>query len=110
MVPPRSSTRVDEEDSDPPYWAVELALTIVRKRLIFVIVALGVFGNMSSLLITTLREYRHITTCLYMSALSVLDTCFLLAMMLYILLFHYHYFVEDTWCWESFDTWYQCME
>ena len=61
----------------------------VLKRIFPVIIAVvGLFGNTVSLLITTRKEYRGISTMVYMSGLAVLDNlyCFdlgLLAVFVY---------------------------
>jgi hypothetical protein len=52
-----------------------------------VYVPLGVIGNMTSFLITTKKSNRNISTCVYMSALSVVDTMVLFSILCYRTLF-----------------------
>ena len=59
-----------QEESYP---SLELALYIIQRWVIFVIFGIGFIGNTISLFITSKREYRQLTTGLYMSGLAVLD-------------------------------------
>ncbi|XP_064644611.1 galanin receptor 2b-like [Lineus longissimus] len=59
------------------YPALEIVYTILTKWAPYPIFTIGFFGNTLSLLITTKQENRHITTCVYMTALAVIDNMFL---------------------------------
>jgi peptidoglycan hydrolase-like protein with peptidoglycan-binding domain len=64
-----------------PYFL--LALDIIKKYVLISVTLIGIFGNVVSCCITTKKEYRHISTCLYMSVLAVVDTVCLLVYMGY---------------------------
>ncbi|XP_064639443.1 FMRFamide peptide receptor frpr-18-like [Lineus longissimus] len=64
-----------EYDEQYPY--LVLAKTIFRNWAPIFVSLVGIFGNVISFFITTKKEYRHISTCLYMSALAAVDTVFL---------------------------------
>jgi hypothetical protein len=46
-------------------------------------VLFGVFGNIMSLCVTSMKDNRRISTCVYMSGLAVVDTCVLIATEVY---------------------------
>jgi hypothetical protein len=59
--------------------------TVVKKWAPLVIAAFGIFGNTTCIFITMKKEYRHISTGWYMSALAVLDNIYLVNAVLYVL-------------------------
>jgi hypothetical protein len=75
-----ASTGKDSYWLDNPHWTLEFALVFFRKWLLLFILPIGVFGNVASLLITTKKDNRRISTCAYMSGLAVFDTLHLLVM------------------------------
>jgi hypothetical protein len=46
-------------------------------------VLFGVFGNIMSFCVTSKKDNRRISTCVYMSGLAVVDTCVLIATEMY---------------------------
>ena len=60
-------------------WAMEIAIIVMKKWLLFPFAALGMFGNVVTLCVTAKKENRRLTTCIYMSALAVMDNVFLIA-------------------------------
>ena len=56
------------------YWAMAMGVYFLHKWFPFVYVTLGVIGNVTSFLITTKRTNRHISTCVFMSSLAVIDS------------------------------------
>jgi hypothetical protein len=59
------------------YLAMEIGLIILKEWMVYPMFAFGFFGNLISLLITTKRENRRITTCIYMTILAIIDNLFL---------------------------------
>ena len=49
----------------------------------FVYVPLGIFGNVTTFLVTIKKSNRRISTCVYMTALSVVDANVLLSVFFY---------------------------
>ncbi|XP_064642591.1 proteinase-activated receptor 1-like [Lineus longissimus] len=73
-------TNEPEETPVPPvtYPFMEFATEVLSKWASFFIVAIGIVGNTMSLLITTKKDNRRISTCVYMTALASVDTVVLI--------------------------------
>ena len=71
------------------YPFLEAVLLGLMNGLPWVFVPLGLVGNVTSLLITTKERNRKISTCVYMSALSVVDSLVLFSVLFYRLLIIY---------------------
>jgi hypothetical protein len=61
----------------PTYPILETILYLTSMYTWIVPVVIGVPGNLFSLLVTSSKENRHLSTCYYMSMLAVADTVFL---------------------------------
>ena len=68
------------------YIDFEISTEIMTKAYMIWIV-LGISGNLMTLLVTTLKNNRKISTCIYMSAISVMDTMVLLSIAMYTISF-----------------------
>jgi hypothetical protein len=73
--------------SDDDNYLLQMALVGLLKWPPLVYIPFGVVGNLTSFLVTTKKGNRNISTCVYMSALSVVDTMVLLSALFYRLLF-----------------------
>jgi hypothetical protein len=56
---------------------LEHVTVMLYKWWTFVGIGFGIPGNTMSLLITTKKDNRHISTCVYMAGLAIVDTCVL---------------------------------
>ncbi|XP_064651352.1 growth hormone secretagogue receptor type 1-like [Lineus longissimus] len=65
------------------YLALDLAYYVIKHWAIYGIFTFGFVGNTISFLITNKKEYRHVSTGVYMTSLAVLDNACLLVMMMY---------------------------
>ena len=79
----------DEVDSLLEFRQLELALLIMKKYFPLFYTIVGSIGNTISLCITSMPKNRSISMCIYMSALSVMDTLVLLTVLVYTLLFKF---------------------
>jgi surface polysaccharide O-acyltransferase-like enzyme len=77
---------VTTDISEHPYWILEITFQALHKWVPFFAISFGVTGNILSFLVTTKKENRRVSTCVFMSALSVVDTGVLLAALFYRLL------------------------
>ena len=68
-----TDTRILE---DVTYHDMKIAFFFLKRICPLVIAIIGTFGNTVSLLITTRKEYRGISTMVYMSGLAILDILF----------------------------------
>ena len=78
------------------YLALETAFLTVVKSFILLL-PIGIIGNTMTLLVTRIKENRRISTCVYMSALSVMDTIVLFIMAAWEILFVFGH----GWQWEE---------
>ncbi|XP_064635362.1 proteinase-activated receptor 2-like [Lineus longissimus] len=62
---------------------LELVTSLLYRWFTVVVIGLGVPGNIMSLLITLKQDNRHISTCIYMAGLAIVDTGLLIMMILY---------------------------
>ncbi|XP_064647142.1 thyrotropin-releasing hormone receptor-like [Lineus longissimus] len=63
---------------DPPYYhALQLGYFILQHYVPVISGILGIFGNISAFLVTTKKENRRNSSCVFMSAMAVADTLFL---------------------------------
>ena len=67
---------------DAAHQGLRVAFFVLKRICPVIIVIIGMFGNTVSLLITTRKEYRDISTMVYMSGLAVLDNVFCFEMAL----------------------------
>ena len=79
------STQLSSDDGTAFY--VDEWNFIQNAMWLFVVV--GIIGNMLTLLVTTTKENRRISSCVYMAALSVVDTMVLVVPPLYNAAFEY---------------------
>ncbi|XP_064630327.1 cysteinyl leukotriene receptor 1-like [Lineus longissimus] len=75
----------DEEQRQGKYPELEMVIVTLQKC-ICVYIPIGVVGNIISFLATASKDNRKISVCVYMSALSVVDTMVLLTQGAYLLL------------------------
>ncbi|XP_064637312.1 cysteinyl leukotriene receptor 1-like [Lineus longissimus] len=59
---------------DPEEYALNLVFLITTRYSWIVIIAVGLFGNVMSIIITLQKDNRKISTCNYMTALAMADT------------------------------------
>jgi hypothetical protein len=71
------------------HWVMEIAILITKKWTYFIFIVIGLFGNTASFMITAKKQNRRITTCVYMTALAVVDNILLVTWFLLTLL-SYH--------------------
>ena len=78
-----------EISSQAEYKSLEIAITVLSKWPSVVYTPLGLFGNFMTFLISLSKENRAISVCVYMCALSVVDSIVLLNNLSYRIL-HIH--------------------
>ena len=67
-----------ESTSQEEYKSLEIAITVLSKWPTVVYTPLGLFGNFMTFLISLSKENRAISVCVYMCALSIVDSIVLL--------------------------------
>ena len=65
------------------YWYLKLAYDIFADYIWMVPVVFGVPGNIISAFVATRKQNRHVSTCIYMTALAITDTMLLLQLVWY---------------------------
>ena len=78
-----------EHSRDSLLRTMESAIEVLKMWIAFPCAALGIFGNVVTLCVTTKKENRRLTTCIYMSALAVIDNAFLVAWVTYSLMVYH---------------------
>jgi hypothetical protein len=68
------------------YPSMEFATEFLSKWLPLFFITIGILGNTMSLLVTTKKDNRRISTCVYMAALASVDTVVLLNEIMHTLL------------------------
>jgi hypothetical protein len=96
MAPPDISTLNATEpcplsnattDTSPVAYAwMFLAIEIIYKWTPIFVLIMGFIGNIMSLLVTTKRDNRKISTCVYMAGLAIVDSCVLVVNTLHLVL------------------------
>ena len=77
-------------DVDPEILLMTSITEVIYKWWPFFTATIGICGNTMSLLITTQRDNRRHSTCVYMAGLAIVDTCFEFVVSAYkILVFHF---------------------
>ena len=65
-------------EEDPSIIAMRLVYHVVTKYLWMLVVGIGLFGNIMSIIVTLQKENRRISTCNYMAALALADSMVLI--------------------------------
>ena len=75
----------------PEAEVMKFVLHIIRDRLFYVVAGFGFIGNTLSIVISTKKEYRKVSTYAYMTAIAVEDTLLLINILIYITVRHDKY-------------------
>jgi hypothetical protein len=76
------STILQLEDAES-YPGMEYAIAFISKWVRIFSIALGIPGNIVAFMVTIRKDNRHLSACVFMAALAVVDNIVLLQRMMY---------------------------
>ena len=78
------------------YKDLEMAFSILFKWPVFGYTTIGLFGNLMTFLISLFKENSAVSVCIYMRALSIVDSIILINNLCYLVVFgHLDVFIPD---------------